>query len=129
MTFRLKVTKTNGREYAAIVEDFYNKKTKGSTSKTFKSYYKVRQAGINISNNMLIDCLKKADLSILKSDEDDNIIFMRQSVGTDLAKNNEMFQLQDKLLSVFKINRLSMCEDVITLENKFKVSHKLQLNY
>ena len=93
------------------------------------SYYKVRQAGINISNNMLIDCLKKADLSILKSDEDDNIIFMRQSVGTDLAKNNEMFQLQDKLLSVFKINRLSMCEDVITLENKFKVSHKLQLNY
>ena len=51
MTFRLKVTKTNGREYAAIVEDFYNKKTKGSTSKTFKSYgdlVKVRKLNPNI---------------------------------------------------------------------------------
>lgn len=38
MTFRLKVTKTNGREYAAIVENIYSKQRHGSSSKTVRTY-------------------------------------------------------------------------------------------
>lgn len=38
MAFRLKVTKTNGREYAAIVENIYSKQRHGSSSKTVRTY-------------------------------------------------------------------------------------------
>lgn len=38
MAFRLKVTKTNGREYAAIVENIYSKQRHGSSSKTIRTY-------------------------------------------------------------------------------------------
>lgn len=38
MSFRLKVTKINGREYAAIVEDIYSKQRRGSSSRTVKTY-------------------------------------------------------------------------------------------
>lgn len=51
MTFRLKITKNNGREYAAIVEDVYNKDRKGSSSRTLKTFgdlVKKRQENPNI---------------------------------------------------------------------------------
>ena len=38
MAFRLKVTKKNGREYAAIVENIYSKQRHGSSSKTVRTY-------------------------------------------------------------------------------------------
>lgn len=38
MAFRLKVTKTNGREYAAIVENIYSKQRHGSSSKTVRTF-------------------------------------------------------------------------------------------
>lgn len=38
MAFRLKVTKTNGREYAAIVENIYSKQRHGSSSRTVRTY-------------------------------------------------------------------------------------------
>lgn len=37
MAFRLKVTKVKGREYAAIVENIYNKQRHGSSSRTIRS--------------------------------------------------------------------------------------------
>lgn len=48
MTFRLKVTKTNGKEYAAIVEDYYRKERKGSSSRTVRTFGDlVKQRKIN----------------------------------------------------------------------------------
>lgn len=38
MTYRLKITRTNGREYAAIVEDLYDPKRRGSVPRTLKAY-------------------------------------------------------------------------------------------
>lgn len=38
MTYRLKITRTNGREYAAIVEDLYDPKRRGSVPRTLKTY-------------------------------------------------------------------------------------------
>ena len=38
MSFRLKIYKTKGKEYASIVENIYDKKLKDSTSKTIKTF-------------------------------------------------------------------------------------------
>ena len=38
MSFRLKVTKSNGREYAAIVENVYVSGIRGSSSRTVRTY-------------------------------------------------------------------------------------------
>lgn len=38
MRFRLKITKTQGKEYAAIVEDYYSRERRGSTSRTVRTY-------------------------------------------------------------------------------------------
>lgn len=55
MAFRLKVTKVNGREYAAIVENIYNKQRHGSSSRTVRScgdLVKLRQENPNIDEEL-----------------------------------------------------------------------------
>ena len=56
MAFRLKVTKTNGREYAAIVENIYSKQRHGSSSKTVRTYgdlVKLRCKNPNIDEEIM----------------------------------------------------------------------------
>lgn len=55
MAFRLKVTKVKGREYAAIVENIYNKQRHGSSSRTVRScgdLIKLRQENPNIDEQL-----------------------------------------------------------------------------
>ena len=58
MAFRLKVTKTNGREYAAIVENIYSKQRHGSSSKTVRTYgdlVKLRCKNPNIDEEIRLE--------------------------------------------------------------------------
>lgn len=67
MTFRLKVTKTNGREYAAIVEDIYSRQRRGSSSRTVRTYgdlVKLRQT------NPHIDAVLRSEVERLNADTD-----------------------------------------------------------
>ena len=55
MSYRLKVTKTNGKEYAAIVENIYSKDRRGSSCRTVRSYgdlVKLRQENPNIDEEL-----------------------------------------------------------------------------
>lgn len=67
MAFRLKITKTNGKEYAAIVENVYNKQRHGSSSKTVRTFgdlVKLRQKNPNIDQEL------KQEVARLNSDAD-----------------------------------------------------------
>ena len=55
MTYRLKITRINGKEYASIVENIYVKRLRGSTSRTVRSYgdlIQLRQSNPNIDNEL-----------------------------------------------------------------------------
>ena len=55
MTYRIKITKTRGKEYASIVKNIYDKRLRGSTSRTVQSYgdlVKLRRLNPNIDNEL-----------------------------------------------------------------------------
>lgn len=58
MSFRLKVTKVKGREYAAVVEDIYSRQRRGSTSRTVKTYgdlVRLRQGNPKIDEEIRLE--------------------------------------------------------------------------
>ena len=67
MSFRLKVTKNKGREYAAIVENVYNPVTHGSSSRTVRTYGDLAKARLL---NPLIDQEIEHEVARLNADQD-----------------------------------------------------------
>ena len=88
-------------------------------------YYKVRQAGINISNHKVIEALSRASMSVIKLASTNDEVFIRNGVSMSSNKNDEEATLLNNLLSVVQIENISCFETIDTLHKKFKIRLKI----
>ena len=84
------------------------------------SYYKVRQAGINILNHKVIELLASAKFAMIDLTTSKKALFMRQGVSADNKINAQLVNRIDELFSVVDIVAIGLTEDITSLSKKTK---------
>ena len=91
------------------------------------AYYLVRQAGIAMSAQQVIELLAGATMTILEQDKAKKTLFLRLGTSANTKKNNDRIKAIDELLHVVGIEPLAAIEDSIGLARKFKLSPNMKL--
>lgn len=92
------------------------------------AYYKIRQAGIEMSGHRVIEHLGQAKMTILEQGKTKKTLYLRQGISANSVKNNEYAKVLDALMSVAGIEPIAAVEDSIGLARKLKVSSNMKLS-
>lgn len=91
------------------------------------AYYRIRQVGLDLSSQKVIELLAQAKMTILEQDKTKKTLYLKQGISANAAKNNEYANAVDELMRVADIEPLAAIEDRIGLVRKLKVSSNMQL--
>lgn len=91
------------------------------------AYYRIRQVGLDLSSQKVIELLAQAKMTILEQDKTKKTLYLKQGISANVAKNNEYANAVDELMRVADIEPLAAIEDSIGLVRKLKVSSNMKL--
>ena len=91
------------------------------------AYYRIRQVGLDLSSQKVIELLTQAKMTILEQDKTKKTLYLKQGISANAAKNNEYANAVDELMRVAGIEPLAAIEDSIGLVRKLKVSSNMKL--
>ena len=91
------------------------------------AYYRIRQVGLDLSSQKVIELLAQAKMTILEQDKTKKTLYLKQGISANAAKNNEYANAVDELMRVADIEPLAAIEDRIGLVRKLKVSSNMKL--
>lgn len=91
------------------------------------AYYRIRQVGLDLSSQKVIELLAQAKMTILEQDKTKKTLYLKQGISANAAKNNEYANAVDELMRVAGIEPLAAIEDSIDLARKLKVSSNMKL--
>lgn len=91
------------------------------------AYYRIRQVGLDLSSQKVIELLAQAKMTILEQDKTKKTLYLKQGISANAAKNNEYANAVDELMRVAGIEPLAAIEDSIGLARKLKVSSNMKL--
>lgn len=91
------------------------------------AYYRIRQVGLDLSSQKVIELLAQAKMTILEQDKTKKTLYLKQGISANAAKNNEYANAVDELMRVAGIEPLAAIEDSIGLVRKLKVSSNMKL--
>ncbi len=91
------------------------------------AYYRIRQVGLDLSSQKVIELLAQAKMTILEQDKTKKTLYLKQGISANAAKNNEYANAVDELMRVAGIEPLASIEDSIGLVRKLKVSSNMKL--
>lgn len=91
------------------------------------AYYRIRQVGLDLSSQKVIELLAQAKMTILEQDKTKKTLYLKQGISANAAKNNEYANAVDELMRVADIEPLAAIEDSIGLVRKLKVSSNMKL--
>lgn len=91
------------------------------------AYYRIRQVGLDLSSQKVIELLAQAKMTILEQDKTKKTLYLKQGISANAAKNNEYANAVDELMRVADIEPLEAIEDSIGLVRKLKVSSNMKL--
>lgn len=91
------------------------------------AYYRIRQVGLDLSSQKVIELLAQAKMTILDQDKTKKTLYLRQGISANAAKNNEYANAVDELMRVAGIEPPAAIEDSIGLVRKLKVSSNMKL--
>lgn len=91
------------------------------------AYYWIRQVGLDLSSQKVIELLAQAKMTILEQDKTKKTLYLKQGISANAAKNNEYANAVDELMRVADIEPLAAIEDSIGLVRKLKVSSNMKL--
>lgn len=91
------------------------------------AYYRIRQVGLDLSSQKVIELLAQAKMTILEQDKTKKTLYLKQGISANAAKNNEYANAVDELMRVADIEPLAAIEDSIGLIRKLKVSSNMKL--
>lgn len=91
------------------------------------AYYRIRQVGLDLSSQKVIELLAQAKMTILEQDKTKKTLYLKQGISANAAKNNEYANAVDELMRVSGIEPLAAIEDSIGLVRKLKVSSNMKL--
>lgn len=91
------------------------------------AYYRIRQVGLDLSSQKVIELLAQAKMTILEQDKTKKTLYLKQGISANAAKNNEYANAVDELMRVAGIEPPAAIEDSIGLVRKLKVSSNMKL--
>lgn len=91
------------------------------------AYYRIRQVGLDLSSQKVIELLAQAKMTILEQDRTKKTLYLKQGISANAAKNNEYANAVDELMRVAGIEPPAAIEDSIGLVRKLKVSSNMKL--
>ena len=91
------------------------------------AYYRIRQVGLDLSSQKVIELLAQAKMTILEQDKTKKTLYLKQGISANAAKNNEYANAVDELMRVAGIEPAAAIEDSIGLVRKLKVSSNMKL--
>lgn len=91
------------------------------------AYYRIRQIGLDLSSQKVIELLAQAKMTILEQDKTKKTLYLKQGISANAAKNNEYANAVDELMRVAGIEPPAAIEDSIGLVRKLKVSSNMKL--
>ena len=91
------------------------------------AYYRIRQVGLDLSSQKVIELLAQAKMTILEQDKTKKTLYLKQGISANAAKNNEYANAVDELMRVADIEPLAAIEDRTGLVRKLKVSSNMKL--
>lgn len=91
------------------------------------AYYRIRQIGLDLSSQKVIELLAQAKMTILEQDKMKKTLYLKQGISANAAKNNEYANAVDELMRVAGIEPPAAIEDSIGLVRKLKVSSNMKL--
>lgn len=91
------------------------------------AYYRIRQVGLDLSSQKVIELLAQAKMTILEQDKTKKTLYLKQGISANAAKNNEYANAVDELMRVAGIEPVAAIEDSIGLVRKLKVSSNMKL--
>lgn len=91
------------------------------------AYYRIRQVGLDLSSQKVIELLAQAKMTILEQDKTKKTLYLKQGISANAAKNNEYANAVDELMQVAGIEPPAAIEDSIGLVRKLKVSSNMKL--
>lgn len=91
------------------------------------AYYRIRQVGLDLSSQKVIELLAQAKMTILEQDKTKKTLYLKQGISANAAKNNEYANAVDELMRVAGIEPPAAIEDSIGLVRKLKVSSNMKV--
>ena len=91
------------------------------------AYYRIRQVGLELSSQKVIELLAQAKMTILEQDKTKKTLYLKQGISANAAKNNEYANAVDELMRVAGIEPPAAIEDSIGLVRKRKVRSNMKL--
>lgn len=91
------------------------------------AYYRIRQVGLDLSSQKVIELLAQAKMTILEQDNTKKTLYLKQGISANAAKNNEYANAVDELMRVAGIEPPAAIEDSIGLVRKLKVSSNMKV--
>lgn len=90
------------------------------------AYYRIRQVGLDLSAQKVIELLAQAKMTILEQDKTKKTLYLKQGISANAAKNNDYANAVDELMRVVGIEPPAAIEDSIGLARKLKVSSNMK---
>lgn len=91
------------------------------------AHYRIRQVGLDLSSQKVIELLAQAKMTILEQDKTKKTLYLKQGISANAAKNNEYANAVDELMRVAGIEPPAAIEDSIGLVRKLKVSSNMKV--